>query len=356
VVLAAAVRGRLRAASVGASVPLRESELGMLGSVGAIAFIAHIDGSLDGATYPLMFVGFVLTSVIARSSATAVTIGFAMALEAAIRFVAFKEENGWPLVMHGLYAAVFAVLGLLVLRAEVARIRSHSRSRVEAEIERMHSAARSYRLLGATTRAADMHAGTEGQRDEDDPGRLVRSSVEEIHQAVLFALDLLRRSLGLHSAMLLWLNDSGTHLRISELATDSERVAEGPFPVNDGVFGAVAAEGSLVVLSGLKPSYGVPFYTGPCPIKALAAVPVLESDHLRGVLVADRTEDIPFSDSEQELLMAATRYVLRAIHNERVFVQLERAKVEQGKLYRAAGARAAARWARAGGGAGVGGA
>ena len=34
--------------------------------------------------------------------------------------------------------------------------------------------------------------------------------------------------------------------------------------------------------------------------------------------------------------MAATRYVLRAIQNERVFVHLERAKVEQGKLYRAA--------------------
>ncbi|MCU0694478.1 MAG: sensor domain-containing diguanylate cyclase [Polyangiaceae bacterium] len=181
-----------------------------------------------------------------------------------------------------------------------------------------------------------MHAGTSAQPDDDDQGRLVRSSVEEIHQAVLFALDLLRRSLGLHSAMLLWLNDAGTHLRISELATDSDRVADGPFAVNDGVCGAVAAEGSMVVLHGLKPSYGVPFYTGPCPIHALAAVPVLESDQLRGVLVADRTEDIPFNKSEQELLLAATRYVLRAIHNERVFVQLERAKVEQGKLYRAA--------------------
>lgn len=201
----------------------------------------------------------------------------------------------------------------------------------------MHSAARSYRLLGATKRAAEQQAVHRSPiASQDDSGRLVRSSVEEIHQAVLFALDLLRRSLGLHTAMLLWLSDSGSHLRISELATDSDQLLEGPFPINEGIFGALAAEGSILALSGLKASYALPYYAGTCPVRALAAVPVLEGEQLRGVLVADREQDVPFSDSEQEIILAATRYVLRAIQNERVFVQLERAKVEQGKLYRAA--------------------
>ena len=50
----------------------------------------------------------------------------------------------------------------------------------------------------------------------------------------------------------------------------------------------------------------------------------------------------PFTPHEHELAAQAARYCLRAIQNERVFVQLERAKVEQGKLYRAAQALGAA--------------
>jgi diguanylate cyclase (GGDEF)-like protein len=254
--------------------------------------------------------------------------------------VAQAESSVAPLVVHGVFATAFSVLAMAVLRVEVARIRSHSRTRVQAEIERMHDAARSYRLLSATRRAAPQAQTAVGL--DDDPSRLVRSSVEEIHQAVLFALQLLRRSMGLHTAMLLWLTDTGSHLRISELTSESDELSEGPFQLGDGVFGAVVAEREVVHLTGLKASYHLPYYTGACPVRTVAAVPVLEQEHVRGILVVDRRQDEPFSAAEQELLAAATRYVLRAIQNERVFVQLERAKVEQGKLYRAARALGAA--------------
>jgi diguanylate cyclase (GGDEF)-like protein len=54
-----------------------------------------------------------------------------------------------------------------------------------------------------------------------------------------------------------------------------------------------------------------------------------------GVLVIDRKSDDPFGAREEKLAAEACRYALRAVQNQRVFVQLERAKVEQGKLYRA---------------------
>src|SRR5208282_4346305 len=68
----------------------------------------------------------------------------------------------------------------------------------------------------------------------------------------------------------------------------------------------------------------------------------LEGDALRGVLVMDRVKDVPFSPHEEEVGAQAARFCQRAIQNERVFLQLERAKVEQGKLYRAAQALGAA--------------
>lgn len=342
IAVGAVVRSRLRFHSEAPGVARKDVELGALLIVGALAAVINLDGSLDGPTYPLMYVTFVIAAVLAQAVAAAAIIGFAMAVEAALRFIGYGEETVWHLAAHGAFAALFAIIGVLVIRTEVARIRSHSRGRVKAEIERMHLAARSYRLLGAPTRATEASPDAAPSSAEEDAGRLVRSSVEEIHQAVLFALDLLRRSLGLHTAMVLWSSDTGTHLRISELTTDSEDVNEGPFTLGDGIFGAVAADRSIVALSGLKPSYALPYYARGCPVKSVAAVPVLEGENLRGVLVVDRRDDIPFTDSEQEMLVAATRYVLRAIQNERVFVQLERAKVEQGKLYRAARALGAA--------------
>jgi len=75
---------------------------------------------------------------------------------------------------------VFATLNVLVLRGEIARVRSALKARLDAEIARLRDDARSYRLLGAP---ASAKSGAR-QRDED---RLMRSGVEEIHQSVLFA-------------------------------------------------------------------------------------------------------------------------------------------------------------------------
>ena len=110
-----------------------------------------------------------------------------------------------------------------------------------------------------------------------------------------YALDLLRRSLDLHTAVLLWLNDAGTHLRISELSTASNDIHDAPFAAGDGVLGAVLAQRAPVSLHGLKPTFKVPYYSGPCPVRALAAIPVLEGETLRGVLAIDRLENTPFS-------------------------------------------------------------
>jgi diguanylate cyclase (GGDEF)-like protein len=222
---------------------------------------------------------------------------------------------------------------LLLLRAEVARIRLTARARVDRELERLRDDARSYRLLGAGEAAA---------QKEDAEERLARSSVEEIHQSVHYALELLRRCLDLHTAVLLWRTDSGTHLRISELSTASDEIHDAPFSIGDGVLAAVIAKKEAVLLSNLRPSYKVPYYASACPVRALAAIPVIDDGIVRGVLALDRVENRAFTPHEHELVAQAARYCLRAIQNERVFVQLERAKVEQGKLYRAAQALGAA--------------
>jgi two-component system cell cycle response regulator len=327
------LRVRTKLTFTGEAPILVDVELGMLLAVGLDAALLHFEGGLSGPLSPAVYVLVALVAAFARPGAGLIVVAGVVLLEAVIRRVALGEASLLSLVPHAGFVAAFALLNLAFLRAEVARIRMTARARVEQELSRLKEDARRYRLLTA---------GEAQRQDDRSEDRLARSSVEEIHQSVHYALELLRRTLGLHTAVLLWMNDAGTHLRISELSTASDDIQDAPFVAGDGVLGAVLSQKTHVSLTKLKPSYKVPYYAGACPVSALAAIPVLESDNVRGVLAIDRADDIPFTPHEEELAAQAARYCLRAIQNERVFIQLERAKVEQGKLYRAAQALGAA--------------
>src|SRR5277367_1691258 len=245
------VRSRKRAQAIDGTL-LGDLELGTLLIVAAIGAAEHLDGSLDGRAFPAVYVAVGLVSAFARPTASLAALVFAAALEAGVRMLAYGEATPFRGLPHLGFMLVFAALNLAFLRGEIARIRRASRVRLDAEIARLRDDARSYRLLGAPT-------GARASARQGDEERLARSGVEEIHQSVLFALRLLRESLGLYTAILLWQNDDGTHLRISELASDAQNLSEGPFLAGDGIFGAAVSQRSAVAIAGLKASYKLPY-------------------------------------------------------------------------------------------------
>jgi two-component system, cell cycle response regulator len=302
----------------------------------AFAVVLRTRGGLQGASYPVLYALVMLTASFARPAATVLTVAFAVLLEAALTFIAFRGRGN--LVEHAVLLGVFAFLNMLVFRAEIARIRRVSRQRIETELKKMKDAARSYRLIGAPGSAQE-RALAPAKNDED---RLLRSGVDEIHQAVEFALSLLRRTLGLRTAVLLGMDAAGQSLTIQELSSSEDAISPGPFGVRDGIFGAVLAKLEPLALAGPKAGQHVPYYSRKPAIGSVCCTPLLDHGQPRGLLVVDRESREPFTDEEQATLGSAAHFMLRAIENERVFVQLERAKVEQGKLYRAANALAAA--------------
>jgi two-component system cell cycle response regulator len=302
----------------------------------AYAGVLATRGGLSGAAYPVLYALVMLTASFARPAATVASVAFAVLLEAALTFIAFGGRGN--LLEHAVLLGVFAFLNMLVFRAEIARIRRVSRQRIETELKKMKDAARSYRLIGAP--AAAQERGQTPPRDDEE--RLLRSGVDEIHQAVEFALSLLRRTLGLRTALLLGADASVQSLHIQELASSEDAILPGPFGARDGIFGVVLAKLEQVSLAGAKAGQHVPYYSRKPVIGSVCCTPLLDHGQPRGLLVVDRETREPFSEEELATLAGAARFILRAIENERVFVQLERAKVEQGKLYRAANALAAA--------------
>jgi len=337
--LVRAIRRKLRDKDASLAVDL---ELGAALVVASYAIAAQQKAGIEGPTAALPFLALALAGAFCRPSASVAACGIALVIEAGARVVGGSGVEVPALVLRGALLAAFAALNAIVLRGELTRMRHRHGARLTEEIERLRTDARSYRLLGSATRGPASSAPTPAVSAEDDD-RLARSGVEEIHQSVLFALRLLRESMGLHTAMLLWQNDAGTHLRISEVASDAADLAEGPFLAGDGIFGAAVTKGGAVSLTSLRSTYKLPYYVGDHSVRAVCVLPVLDHGTFRGLLVCDRQEDRAFSPREEALVEEASRYAVRAIHNERVFVQLERAKAEQGKLYRAVESLAAAR-------------
>jgi diguanylate cyclase (GGDEF)-like protein len=327
-----ALRAWQRTQAVDASM-WRDVELGVLLAVAAYATAIHVDGGFDGAYYPLVYVAMGVMSAFARPLSSLTVIGVMIGFEALVRLWVQDAVEPERLLPHLGFAMVFALLNTVSLRLEVARLRRASRSELQAERERIKEEARSYRLLRAPSDNASSPV-TLSERAQDEE-RLLQSGVEEIELAVLYALRLLRQCLDVRTAMLLWLDSSGKQLRIAELVSDDVDLLEGPFSTRDGILGVVLTHAEPVSAGNLKPSYVLPYYPGACPVQSVCAVPVFEHGSLRGVLVADRESPESFRPEQQELVEQAARFCARAIENERVFVQLERTKVEQGRLYRA---------------------
>ncbi len=304
---------------------LLDLELGLM-LLTAVHAGVQLAGGLNGPFYPVVYVLVAFLASFARRPMGTLLVLAALAFEAAVWWLAETERDLPRVALHGLFIVLFGALNVVFTRAEIARVRERSKKELADEREKVREDARMFRLVGAPTAGA-------AQRDED---KVFRSSLEQVHDALYHVLDLLKRTLELHTCVLLMKDEASGKLSIVELATDSDDVAEGPFGGGEGAVGAVASRGIVMNLENLKPGYkGLCYYRGGAVVRCFLGVPVMEGAHVRGALCADRIHDRPFTKQEEATLASAIAQVLRAIENERVFVQLERGKREQSHLYRA---------------------
>lgn len=330
--------------------PLHHLERGFLGAVLVAGLVAASGGSLPACAASYLFM-----TVVGGAFHPGVTLAVGalmLSLEVATfpNFLwpdfSWNGSSTWRRAEgpsgFGLHAAAtlgFGFVHAITTRLVVARTRVQAKKQVSRAIERLQDEARSYRLLGTSERTESPPSAIAPNTHRD---LAIESSAAEIHQSVHYALLLLRRSLGLRSAILLWKNDAGTHFRVSEVSSELEGIDDAPLAANEGLFGALSREHPVLAFSPPPGNVRLPYYAPDVFVGAVLAHAVFEGDVVRGIIVVDREPITPITSEEGELVASAAHYCHRAIQNERVFVQLQRAKVEQGKLYRAAQALGAA--------------
>lgn len=330
VVLGARVSGRVRERRKDPTQTWLDFEVALLLLTAAHALL-QMFGGLSSPFYPLMYAFVAFVAAFADRAAARAFVASAIGFEALLYFVTEGHGDAQTFVLHAGLLGLFGLLNAAFTQAEIRRVRIDGQRELRDEKERVREDARMFRLVAAPTDSAP------------DEERMTRSSVEEVHQALFFNLDLLKRTLRLHSCVLLMCDDAGEKLRVVELSTDSDDIAQGPFAPGSGAVGAAFQRGLTMNLEHLRPGYsGICYYQKAAQVSAFIAVPVREGAAVRGVLCADRVQDTPFSPAEEDVLNHAVQHLLRALENERVFTQLERSKREHAVLRRASQALGAA--------------
>jgi two-component system cell cycle response regulator len=308
---------------------LSDIELGLLLLSAAYVFLAVLGGTLS-PIYPLVYalVSFLVTFHPLKTGGPLAIA--ALGFEAVLAFgPGAPPAAAAAFPVHAGFIAVFAVLNVAFLHAEVARQRREHRKRLEAEVQSMREEARDFRLISPAL-GADSRLRTRAEEEE----KLSQGSIETIHQQLLHTIELLRRSLGLKTCALLWLDGSGERLKLKELSTSAQNLAEGSLSARAGVFAAILREGRPCALEAPRLVL-LPYYQGPEEVAAFVGVPVFEGKTLRGLLVGDRATGRGFAVGEVDLFMSAAAQIMRIVQSERVFQAVERAKHEHERFYRA---------------------
>jgi two-component system cell cycle response regulator len=235
---------------------------------------------------------------------------------------------GVPLT-HAGFLALFALLYHGALSAQLASTRRAEREAVARRLREIDERAHEFRLLAPRSDGA-LEAGEPTERGR----RWVDGAVHEVEAAVRGAVEVATAALQADTCAVYLLSDDDARLLRRECHAATDTVAA-EVPAGEGALGGAVRRASPVRLHGevKAASYHL---DGRRP-GALLAVPLVDrrGGHVRGVLVADRQADQPFTDAEEQLLVTLASEVLRAVASERLMEDLKQTRDEKEKFFQA---------------------
>jgi diguanylate cyclase (GGDEF)-like protein len=237
---------------------------------------------------------------------------------------------GWPLAAgHAAAMLVFPLLGRALVGGLAASLRQEALALRERERLEREREATEFRLSGAVSRSTSRVLAEEARVE-----RRQRASLRHVAVGIGNLLDILVEALRPHTVAFYRLSTDERSLRLLDARSDSERLVREPMPAGEGVLGAILKRVGPVSFDHLRDGHDLlSYYAVREPIRAFLGVPVLEGEHVRGVLLADRRVDVPFGEDDRRLLTATAQEMLRTVQTERLLADMDKVKSETERFY-----------------------
>ncbi len=320
-----------RAAGAAAGRPAGLREQAELGALFLVAALALVRSTAGGAAEPaLQPVTYLVMAFLVAFLARPIGLGLmalAVAMELGGWWLGGRAPEALPAALtHAGFLLLFSLLVHAALSAQVAASRRAEAAAVAARLREIERRAQEYRLLAP---------GAGGEDAAERSQRATQAAVVEIEAAVRGALEVAEVALRSHTCAVFLLSEDDRELTLRELRTKGEGVSTAPLPAGEGALGGCVRRRAPVRLAGDVKA--ATYYADGTRPAALLAVPLVDrrGGHVRGVVVADRLEQRPFTEEDEQLLVTLSAEVLRAVAAERLMGGIKTSRDEWERFFQA---------------------
>ncbi len=308
---------------------LDDLEFGFLLVVGVYGVIQSA-GGVGSPLYPVIFALISFLIVYLPLWSGLVLVGSVILMEVSLAAFSPVAANVNTLIIHIIFILFFSLINLLFTRIEAIRIRRRSDKSLAKAMAAMESEARDFRLVSSFT-----EEDSDAKRRENTE-KLARSSMSQLKGAMHYHVDLLKRTMGLNTCAVLWLDSGDSSLKVREYLSDTNHVVTNPFDKGEGIIGAVIRNMKTLKLTNVRQyQNALTYYYKPTNVTDFIGVPIVDGEIIKGVFIGDRIDEREFTDDDVQIFESSVDSLLNIIFNERVFNQLQKSKSEQEKLLRA---------------------
>lgn len=290
------------------------------------ALVASVSVLSGAAQSPLLWtlgLGPVLAGALLPKRVSAAVVAHS-ALLASLLWLRWPELQAWPQALGSVFALVLvAVVARLSLFAGTRRAQDRAAVDSGLRLQRLLDDARAYRLTGA-------RGGADPQLKRPLSAALsVRENMSEM-------TELAHRALRPRATLMWWLDEDEDFLTLRSQRGPGELVKLTKVPASQGLMASVLKRQDAVNLHGLAQDFaGLPFYHPGQRPRAVLAVPLLEGEYPRGVLLVDRSDEATqFSAQDEVLLASLAKQIVHSVEVERVFALMDKDQHSQEALLR----------------------
>jgi len=294
-------------------------EFGLL-SISVMYMLIYAGHGIESPLYPILYLLMALLAAFNAPIMLAILLVYAFALEFSMPYFNGQAVTDYkPLFIHSGMLLLFAAIHNLLLRAYLQVQRSHTRVELVRTLDKIEQEARNFRLFkGNKPVTVEEHRRTQDV-----------ATYFEMHGLLQDQLKVLWATMHANTCAVFWYDEESNVLSLTEAYPADRHLREGDLLEGNSVFQGVMKQKVPVRVLCDDPKKNITnYYRAPERMYTMCVVPVLDGEKVRGLLCADRRQELEFSDAELKVMEVTADIIHKTMVNESLLRDLDQSQNE----------------------------